>query len=193
MKKKLFLMMTAVLFFANADAAVTTEAVNGETQRMETEKNGTVDTAAIQRKVDHFMSVFKFNAEVSLSYRQHNVTPVFSYLTFSYEPVNRLKFGVSYIHFLGLRSVDGDRDYLTSHGIGGSVSYRLSPGKKDNRRHGFELRGRYGHSLGSADMKYNLYDIGITCNNDYGIGYRYVDSKTAGISNSSQVYLSLIF
>lgn len=189
-KMKVLLASVAMLFVANAYGEVKTEP--DPSLDYETNSKATVDTAAISAKVQRLFAVFKFNAEVSLSYRQHNVTPIFSYLTFSYEPVNRLKFGVSYINFLGLRNLDGERDYLTSHGIGGSVSYRLNkPKNKDN--HGFEVRARYGHSLGNADMKYSLYDIALTCNNDYGIGYRYVDSQTTGIRNSSQVYLSLIF
>ena len=163
------------------------------------------DTTQIKMK-QQTKSAFVFGrAETSVSFKQHEMTPVVSFVTLGIEPVKRLNVGVSYINFLGLgsKNQDGSRLYLKSHGLGGSISWQLleATGKDgcSETAAGYCIQARYGHSIGNGDLKYNLYDIGLVCYLRVGkfspssltVGYRFIDSRTEGIRNHNGVYLSL--
>jgi len=140
-------------------------------------------------RIEKFCATVTTDIELSVSPRQHNTVSWFNFVSLIVEPVKRLKIGISYINYLGLRKQDGVKDYLTSDGMGGSVSYRLyQPDPK--RMRGIEAKLRYGHSIGNGDLKYNLYDIGVQFYEKLGMGFRCVDSHTDGIRNAYGVYFS---
>lgn len=140
-------------------------------------------------RIEKFFNVVGADVELSFSPRQHHITSWFNFFGLKVEPVKRFRVGVSYINYLGLCKQDGVKSYLTSHGIGGSLSYRLyQPDAKRNR--GIEAMVRYGHSLGNGDLKYNLYDVGIKFYDKLGVGFRCVDSRTEGLRNTNCVYFS---
>ena len=70
-------------------------------------------------------------AEASFTYPQHNLTPWFFFSGITVNPVGRLTVGASYVFFLGLYHPEGEKRYLTSHGIGGSLGYRLFQANHD--------------------------------------------------------------
>lgn len=69
--------------------------------------------------------------EASFTYPQHNLTPWFFFSGITVNPVGRLTVGASYVFFLGLYHPEGEKRYLTSHGIGGSLGYRLFQANHD--------------------------------------------------------------
>lgn len=138
--------------------------------------------------------------EISASFRQHGMQPNFSFSTLSIEPVDKLTFGVSYIGFLGLYKKADSKTYYTSQGLGCCVEYTFFKAKQGNtfwnKGESVGIRARYGHSIGGCDMKFNMYDIGAVYRNHIGVlrlslslGYRFIDSKTAGVCNNNNVYL----
>ena len=165
------------------------------------------DTITVQKKtvgnrVWGVGSLYTHELELSGGFRQHNVVPSFDFVTIRVEPVKRLNFGVSYVAYLGLHKEGGEQNYLVSQGIGGSVGYRLFRADREydmcDKDFSVELRGRYAHSLGNGDLKFNLFDIGFSFYNAArrhvpycSIGYRFVDSRTPGIRNVSSVYFAM--
>lgn len=130
------------------------------------------------------------HVKTSVTPRQHDMVSWFSFFGVTVEPVKRFKVGVDYVNFLGLHNSDGEKRYFTSNGIGGSVAYRVYCDSKRPRK-GIDAQFRFAHSLGNADMKYTLYDIGAEFYDRVGIGFRIVDSHTSGIRNTNCVYFSI--
>ena len=167
------------------------------------DSTGTVHYDKLTKWYNRVYDRWESGNEVSFTYPQHNLTPWFFFSGITVNPVGRLTVGASYVFFLGLYHPEGEKRYLTSHGIGGSLGYRLFQANHDRylfkKDFVVELRVRYAHSLGGrCDLEYNLYDAGLLFYNKrhkripyFTIGYRNVDSRTDGIRNMNALYLSI--
>lgn len=143
--------------------------------------------------------LFDIGAEFSVSPRSHGLTPLFFDAGVSV-PVKRMMFDFGYRYLLATYKKPEDKTYLTSHGLAGAVGYRVF----NNNGHDYWLLGkdgaayvklRYAHSIGSPDLKYSMYELGIfesskRRNEGFGIGLRYIDSQTEGIKNHFSVFFS---
>jgi len=155
----------------------------------EAKEQATAMAMTSDQSTDEFRPVVEPNFEISVSPRQHHIVSWFNFVSIDITPVKKLKIGVSYINFLGLRNQDGAKSYLTSNGIGGSVSYKVyQPAQQPHR--GIDVTLRYGHSIGNGDLKYGLYDFGVVVFEKLGVGFRFVDSRTSGIRNTNSIYFS---
>lgn len=146
----------------------------------------------INKRAERFFNTVSITAEVTCSPRQHDVVPLFSFVNLNLKVVEKLRFSVAYIAYLGLQNADNKQNYLWSNGLGGAVSYRLYQ-TNCRRDKGLDARFRYGHSVGNGDLKYDLYDVGFYWLDKIGLGYRFVNSHTTGVRNVSSVYFSLAF
>lgn len=138
---------------------------------------------------------------VSTSSRQHNMKPVQNDLILGWQITNKLSVFADYQAMLGLYNADGTRNYYRSRsGLGGGFGYEIANIRKAI---GIDVRALATTTVGSPDWKYTQYDIGFIFY-DYrnhqrflspviGIGYRFTDSRTAGLRNLSNIYFQMGF
>jgi len=99
---------------------------------------------------------------------------------------------------LRLLKNNGAKNYLEApHSLSLGLGYRLFT--IPEFRSALEFRCMAGHSVGKNDFKYMLYDAGVTLKlagnllHTFGLGYRYLDVNTTGMSDIKHFYVSIGF
>lgn len=99
---------------------------------------------------------------------------------------------------IGLYDKDGVKTYTKGTDLGGGVGVKLfNPSKASE---GLDFRASVANSIGNADWKHTTYQAEITlyCNSKktrtspyIGIGFKHMNSHTAGISNWNGIFVTL--
>ena len=95
------------------------------------------------------------------------------------------------------------KTYYQGTAIGGGLGYRLLTDKEEKgllgSKDALDVRALFTTTIGKPDWKYNQYSIGLTLYGydkgkirpTVGVGYRYIDSRTAGIRSQSTIFFEL--
>lgn len=141
---------------------------------------------------------------INTSPKQHGITMSSGNILLGIHVWKPLSVLLEYQNTLGLYDKDGVRTYYrTNTAFGGGLScnvYQEKAGKGIfEGRLGIDMRTLFSTTVGHPDWKYRQYNIEATFYDRMhkvytpilGIGYRYVDSITEGMSNLSNVYVQV--
>lgn len=122
--------------------------------------------------------------------KNKDVTPLSFDLQLGYKPLPR--FGIFADYEVGWMLNGAAKAYGSTTNLGGGLSYRLC--------NEVELRAKMAASVGNVDLKQTVYDVNcllrMTANkvSPYvSIGFRHVNSHTAGVDNYNGLYASFGF
>ena len=151
-----------------------------------------------QNKLGYFIE-----DNIQIGAKQHGMTTVMDNLLVGIEPVKNLKVMFDWQGTLGLYDKNDVKTYYQGTAIGGGLGYRLLPDKEEKgllgSKDALDVRALFTTTIGKPDWKYNQYSIGLTLYGydkgkirpTVGVGYRYIDSKTAGIRSQSTIFFEL--
>lgn len=148
--------------------------------------------------VKNFLEKCYLDINMEVGTKQHDINPCFANFGLGYNFSRRLYAGVKAEYQLGLHEENGLKTYKRNTDLGACVGYQLD--KPAEHGTTFDLQVSFLNSIGNADWKNTTYDIGIIMRNNstnkkvfpyIGIGFRYIDSHTNGMSNHAGLYASL--
>lgn len=145
-----------------------------------------------------FMDRVHFEAAMAAGAKHNGITPVdFSFRALvDFVPASYLFIAVE--DNISLYDVEGVKSYSTGVGIGGGVGVRLLGSKSEN--HSFDVRARAVGSVGNPYWQRNSYDLSLAWyvrtarfSPVVELGYRFIDSRTTGIDDYCNLFLSIGF
>jgi len=105
---------------------------------------------------------------------------------------------VAYNGGISLYKKDGVKDYFKSENLGGGVGYRYYLNGID--KSSLDFKASVTTSVGNVDWKNTTYTVGAYYRlpsrgvaTQLGLGYRYMDSRTAGVSSRGGIFGSIGF
>lgn len=141
---------------------------------------------------------------VSAHSRYKDIRPLALDLNLGLEFAKRFYVFASNEDYLGLYRADGEKNYFNTYNLGGGISYSLINKAKDSNGnlHSLAVKGSVTTSVGNTDWKNTAYTAGLYYRIAHvsaigapriGIGYRYLKSRTTGISDYSGPFVSVGF
>lgn len=150
--------------------------------------------ASVHAQTFKEMTFFELSAGSGV--KHHGITPV----DFSFKlHVDLLPFAYIFIAAednIALYKNDGAKSYSNGCSMGGGLGFKLLNGVKG--KHALDVRVKSLSTLGSPDWKRNTYDASLAWylktekfSPIVELGYRYLDSRTKGIDNYGNAYLTI--
>lgn len=150
--------------------------------------------ASVHAQAFKEMTFFELSAGSGV--KHHGITPV----DFSFKlHVDLLPFAYIFIAAednIALYKNDDAKSYSNGCSMGGGLGFKLLNGVKG--KHALDVRVKSLSTLGSPDWKRNTYDASLAWylktekfSPIVEIGYRYLDSRTKGIDNYGNAYLTI--
>lgn len=145
-----------------------------------------------------FMDRVHFEVSAAAGIKSKGITPI----DFSFKSLVDFV-SVSYLFItvednVSLYDVEGVKSYSNGAGIGGGAGVRLLNGAQGI--HGLDVRAKAVGSVGNPHWERNSYDLSLAWyiretrfSPVVELGYRFIDSRTRGIDNCGNVYLSIGF
>ncbi len=137
------------------------------------------------------------DVDLGSGFKQHDMTPLSIGGQIGYRIIPRLYPFLAGGYNYGLFDKDGVKSYTNTRNLGGGLGFTFA--KSDNVD--FDLRASVMTSIGNADWKQTVYDArllfrvnsGSILNLNIGVGFRHINSRTAGIRDYNGVYGTIGF
>ncbi len=97
---------------------------------------------------------------------------------------------------IGLMHKDGDRNFTKTNNLGGGLGYRFVNSEADGIY--WDIRGSVAAAIGKSEWKQTVYDVKVVfgfirAGMTFGLGFRHINSHTAGINCYNSIYATIGF
>ena len=133
--------------------------------------------------------------------KSDGISPVGAQIGIGYNVTSRFYPMITAEYLSGHYNESGMKTFYDSGNIGFGLGYTFLRGKNDylSFLQNADLRVNVGTTIGHVDWKYNYYGVELkmgfrkTNTPVIGVGYRYMNSRTEGLSNYKGVFVTLGF
>lgn len=145
-----------------------------------------------------FLDKYLLEVGVSVGMENKGYTPLMMNVNLGYNFTSRFYGFVKAEGVLGLYDKDGVKTYTKSPSLGGGLGFRLTNPKTSSDN--FDVRASVTNSIGNADWKHTAYNVNVIWYGNVskrktrpylGIGFKHVNSHTAGIPNYNGIYATV--
>lgn len=150
-----------------------------------------------EKKTSSFMDKCLVEVGVNGGFKNKGYAPLTMNVNFGYHFVPRLYAFAKVEGMLHLYDKDGTKTYLRSQDLGGGLGVVLTNPKVNSDA--VDLRVSLTNSIGNADWKHTAYDVNVIwyvrhahkrCTPYLGVGFKHINSHSAGIPNYNGVYVT---
>lgn len=157
----------------------------------------TEEKIAINQGSQTFFDRLYLQLGLAVGTKHNDITPMEPTVEVGYFVLRKLYLFGSYSGLYAHYDKDENiRKYTLSQNLGGGLGYTLF----NTGNMYFDLNGKITSSVGSSDWKFVCYDIGVKYRIGsgkqkihFGLSYRHINSRTAGIDNYNGVFGTIGF
>lgn len=151
---------------------------------------------------DSFFDRFVLELGVDAGSRQHDIAPMGVGVNVGYGLSSRFYLYARYQGMMGLYDNGDSKTYFNTQNIGGGVGFTFHKGTGKGDTGLWDLRAQITSSVGNVDWKNTSYDVGVywrikskssKVSPVLGIGFRHINSHTAGIRDCNCIYGTIGF